>query len=286
MKNTPNTNKISDIVAQLKGVDEFKEMLQRLETLRLKKEENATLDIKLPNQLWIARRGGGISTCVNILAEYLHESKLMNFTGNVKCLDFTPNYVPSQHPFREDTKLQSAITHAAGFNRYFRGVVSIELNSWINHTDEQHFNTFLEYIKSINDKILVIFYIHTNEEKNVETVESALCSSLLCETIYLSFPNADDLVELIDSSLLQSCNLQLADDAKMLIKSSIETMKTGNHFNGFKTIKQMVDNIAYKHGTTSSTKDTTITAKMISEFSNDSKYIKRIVGVQRMSIGF
>jgi hypothetical protein len=271
---------------QLQGADDFKATVERLRRFKQNKDKYSLSGIELPNYLWVAKRGGGISTCLNRFTEYLHASRIIEFTGIVKFFEYKLGYIAPDFFFSELTRLNNTISEIAGHYRYFRGIACINIDEWAQHTNETYFLKFLDFIASNNDKVLTVLYVHTGNKRVVEGIESSLASHIRFETVWLRFPEADELVGYIEGKYFGKRGFHFADDAKQLLTESIKTIINGKNFNGFITIKQLSNDILYSLFT-SDISENEITAAMLSAFSKDSNYIKRIKSfVGTSSIGF
>ena len=280
-------DKCFDTIMELQGADEFKGIVQRLRTFQQNKEKYSVQDITLPNYLWSAKRGGGISTCITMFSEYLYNAKITEFTGIVKYFEYKLAYIAPDLFFSELTRLNNTISEIAGHHRYFRGLACINIDDWIEHTNEKYFYKFLDYIASKNEKILTILYVHSNSKRVIESIESSLSSRIRYETISLRFPDANELIKFIESKYFVKRGFNLTDDAKLLLIDTIEVLTNGKHFNGFTTIKQLANDILFNL-LTSNINDNNISAEMISSFTKDSLYVKRIKTLTSASniIGF
>ena len=280
-------NKCFDDIMTLQGIDEFKAMVQRLRKFQHNKEKYSMSDVTLPNYLWIAQRGGGISTCIDVFAEYLYYERIIEFTGIDKYFECKLAYISPEAFFSELVRLNNTISEIAGRHRYFRGLVCINIDEWVEHTDESHFYQFLDYIASSNDKVLAILYVHTTNKRIVRKIESSLSSHIRFETVQLRFPKVNELVEFIETKYFIRHGFCLAADARMLLKDSILRMVQGEHFNGFITIKQMANDILFSL-LESSIGSFEISAGMLLNFHKESTYVKRIMalGGSDRTIGF
>jgi len=262
-------------IMELQGVDEFKTMVQRLRTFQQNKEKYSISDVTLPNYLWVAIRGGGVSTCIKSLTVYLYTAKIMEFTGNVKYFEYKLAYIAPDEFFSELTRLNNTISEIAGHHRYFKGIACINIDEWIHHTNETHFYKFLDYLASNNNKILVILYVHDHNKRIVESIESSLSSHIRFESVWFRFPNPKELIEFIESKYFKKKKFYLTNDARLLLMDSIEKLINGKNFNGFTTIKQLANDILYSL-LTSNINGYEITADMLTGFNRDSAYVKRI----------
>jgi len=287
MTKQQNADNCFNAIMELQGVDEFKSMVQRLCTFKQNKEKYLITDITLPNYLWSAKRGGGITTCINAFTEYLYNAKIMEFTGIVKYFEYKLAYIAQNSFFSELTRLNNTISEIAGHHRYFRGLACINIDDWIEHTNEKNFYKFLDYIASKNDKLLAILYVYTEDKRILDSIASSLSSRIRFESLSLRFPNADELIEFIEARYFKKRGFYLTNEANLLLVDSIEEIINGKHFNGFSTIKQLTNDILYSLLTTNIS-GYEISAEMLSGFSRESTYVKRMrtfVGAGK-TIGF
>jgi len=282
-----NADKCFEAIMSIHGEDDYKAMAKRLRKFQQNSEKFAVSGVTLPNYLWIAKRGGGVSTRVNALAEYLYEAQLVAFSGKFKFFEFRLGYDRPNEAFSELTRLNNVILEVAGRHRYFRGIACINIDEWLEHTDEPHFSTFLDFLAANNDKVMVVFNIHTTNKRIIESAESVISSYLRLETVRLKFPRTAVLLEIIEQKYIAQHGFSFTEDAKQLLSESIREISNGKHFHGFITIRQLANDILYSI-LTSDLKGVMISADMLSEFAKNSAYVKRIkafVGVPNV-IGF
>ena len=264
-----------DAIMQLQGVEEFKEAVRRVRKFQENKERYAVLDARLPNYLWLARRGGGITTCANAFAEYLSAAKTIEFSGIVKYFKFIPAYTPPEAYFSELARLNNTLTEIAGHHRHFKGIACIIIDDWLEHAHEVHFKNLLYFCESIGDRVMTIFCAHTYDKRTVETVESTITSYMRCETVSLRFPDVGELITFIEEKYFAKHRFALAEDARTLLTESVAEIVTGRNFNGFKTIRQLASDIIYGL-LASEVGGDAISADRLCRFSKDSAYIRRI----------
>ena len=277
-----------DTIMDLKCADEFKEMITRLHVLIKNKTAYSLNGLSLPNYLWVAKRGGGMTTMIKIFAEYLYAARAIEFCGKEKSFEFKLKYIAPGSYFSELIRLDQTIASNAGHNRFYKGIVCINIDEWIEHSKEEHFELLLDYISDNKDKLLVVFCIQTDDKKHVETVASMISSHMRIETLALSFPEATDLVDLIESKYINSRRFFLSEKAKALLHETIEELSGSDHFGGFKTISRLAEDIMHDVLSTGLGVSTTITTEMLSRYRKDSTYVQRAVtrSGKRAVIGF
>jgi len=264
-----------DAIMQLQGAEEFKQLVQRVRKFQENKVKYSVPDARLPNYLWFARRGGGITTCVTAFSEYLHAAKIIEFSGIVKYFKFIPAHTAPHAYFSELTRLNNTLTEIAGHHRHFKGIACIILDDWLEYTTEIHFNNLLYFCASISDQVVTVFCAHTDNRREMEAVESAIMSYMRCETVSLRFPGTGELVKFIEEKYFAKHHFCFTEEARSLLAESIAEITTGRYFAGFKTIHHLASDII--HGLlTSDLNGGEITAEMLREFFKDSAYMKRL----------
>ena len=276
----------NDIIA-LEGVDELKEAALRLFQFHQNKNKYSVSEASLPNYLWVAKRGGGVTTCLNAFVELLYATGLIEFNGIVKYFEFIPAYLPPNVYFSELTRLNNTISEIAGHHRYFKGVACIIIDEWLENLGESNFCNLLDYIENKNDKILFIFCTHTDNKRTIESIESSLSAYLRFDKVELRFPGTGELLKYIEAKYFAKHGFSFTKDALSLLSETIDDISTGKHFNGFKTITQMTDDILYDL-LSSDSMSRNITAEMLSKFAKNSAYTTRIKSSsdRSISIGF
>ena len=276
-------------IMNLHAVEEFKETIRNLEKFRVNKEKFGVNDVALPNYLWVFNRGGGITTCVSAFADYLYESKIMEFKGKIKYFEFIPNFIPPDQPSEDITDLNNIISDSAGYHIHFQGIACIILDNWIGYTNEhnKHLLELLDFLENKSQQILSIFCIHTQNPSHIEMIETVISRYLRFETKRFRFPTTPELITFLDNTYLHKNRFTLSDDAKDLLTETINNVVSGENFNGFVTIKQLGNEILYRV-LSNEIEGFEITAKLLSAFHKNSEFINSLkkIDKSRKTIGF
>lgn len=282
-------NKYYDEIMQLKEAEEFKAIIRRWhilsENLRTKPMNAPVL---LPDMLWIARSGVGKTNLLELMSEYLASQKnLMEFYGDVKFFEFYLNYCSPNTSFTELSRLMDEIQNAAGFRSEYRGVVYINICEWLDHFEEKHFVSFMEYLSTYSDKWLVVLGIYPAKKEKIQKLKTFVSMYLRIETVTLTFPKTEDLFVFIEDSL-NEYGLSLEADGKKMLFDTIEKMRNSKYFDGYRTIVMLCQDIVYDFFSKESVEDLSLDAEMLSKFSVDSEYITNMIAnYERISrIGF
>lgn len=166
--------------------------------------------------------------------------------------------------------------NAAGFRNEFKGIVHIDINEWLDHFEEKHFVSLMEYLSSNSDKWLIVLSVYSDKKDKIHNLNAFLSMYLRIEKITLSFPKTEDLFEFIED-MLNQYGLTLKDDAKKLLFDTIEKLRNNKYFDGFKTIIMLCQDIVYDVFSNENVEELSLGANMLSKFSADSDYIKNMV---------
>lgn len=268
-------NKYYDEIMQLKGADEFKDIIRKWQNLSDNMNEHPSNEpVLLPDMLWVAKSGSGKTRMLSLLSDYLYSAEnLMDFYGDVKYFEFLLSYCDPAKPFTELNRLVDEVSNAAGFRNEFKGIMFIDIDEWKQHFEEKHFISFMEFLSSGSDNWMIILSIDSDKDEDTHNLEAFISMFLRIEKISILPPSAEDLFHYLESGLFKY-GLTLADDAKELLFATIEKLRSNKYFDGFKSIKMLYQDIVYT--IFSVKKVDSLTAAMLSEFSADSDYIKRI----------
>jgi hypothetical protein len=216
IKNDMTRDECYDAIMGLQGAEAFKRLAARLHTLTENKAARS-IDMPVPNLLWIAGRGAGVSTCLTLFAEYLAATQIITFRGDVKSFEYKLKYTAPHMPFFELDRLHTAISENAGHRSDYCGLICIDINDWKKHVNEVHFLKFLDYIANAGGKILTIFCVNTDDESVIESVEAALASCVRVETLRIQMPEAGELVTLAEDKYMVPNGFRFTKNARKLL---------------------------------------------------------------------
>ncbi len=273
-----SVNQYYEKIMALKEADEFKRVINRWQILSENIKKYPTdAPIILPDMLWIAKSGVGKTNLLRLMSEYIYSQKnLMEFYGDVKFFEFLLNYCSPGEPFTELQRLSDEVNNAAGFRNEFKGIVHININEWVEHFEEKHFISLMEYLSSNSDKWLIVLTAYSEDSKALHNLNAFLSMYLRIERIKLSLPKTEELFEYIESNL-NEYGLKIEEDAKKLLYATIEKIRRNKYFDGYKSIKMLCQDIVYSIFSNGELKNYTLTADSLIEFAEDSDYVKRTV---------
>jgi len=231
-------------IMKLSGADEFKDMIKRFSAY-YKNNNNSISGLDIPNLLCVIRKGGGFTTLAEHFAEYLYLLDSMEFCGTAKFVEFGPEYVHPDNVNTELPLLNGTITAHAGYNRYYKGLVCINMDEWQHHAGEAHIRIILDYLADNRNKWLTVFFTHIDKEDTIKEFETAIAQRMNVETLKISFPETSVLTKNIEISLLENNGITLTKGAKALMSYTIEELSGTEGFLGFQSVKQLEDSVVF-----------------------------------------
>ncbi len=282
-------NRVYQEIMELKEAEELKNVIKRWHILSENiRTKPVNLPILLPDMLWVARSGVGKTRLLRLMSEYLYcQKNLMEFYGDVKFFEFYLNYCSPEEHFSELERLMEEVENAAGFRNEYKGVIYIDIGEWLEHYEEKHFVSFMEYLSANSDNWLVVLSVSSNSQNKIHNFNAFLSMYLRIEKITISFPKTEDLFDSIEERLKQY-DLILEEDAKQLLFKTIEKLRKNRYFDGFKTIKMLCQDIIYDVFSNGTVDKLSLDANMISKFSSEGEYVNRMIAnIERVNqIGF
>lgn len=239
------------------------------------KPEN--MPIIIPDMVWKTPAGIGKTHLINIISEFLYSHKnIMDFYGDVKYFEFYLEYCSPNEYFSEIQRLMNEVSVASGFRNEYRGIIHIDVSEWVSKSKEKHFRTFLEYLSQNSDNWLIIISIPLMKDESTKEIEAIINSYLRIDTIILDMPSSDKIVD-ICCEYFSKYEIKLLEDARLLIKSTIDKLKENKYFDGFKTVQMLCQDIVYYIYSHNDLVKKPICAVDLMEFSSESNYTAFVI---------
>ena len=232
-------------IMALYGLDEMKSIIKKWNHVSRHLEHASDLPIVLPNLLWMTKPGIGKSYFIRLLAEFLHASKLMSFYGTVKHLEFSLGYCPDDSDFSELRRLMRELEGATGYRGMFKGVLSIDLNQWIDHFDSLHFARLMAFLSGMDNALCILFVLENSSDATAQELESVLAQYVRIEKVQSNYPSVSEMIFYVEN-WLSRYNFSLNEKARELLMESVETLRENTHFDGFKTLNLMCEDIVFE----------------------------------------
>lgn len=279
-----------DAIMALQGVDDFKGEMKRLHTFFANENRRAIRRIPLPSYLFAIQRGGGMTTLLRAFADYLYEAEAADFSGAVKAFEFKVGYLPPEAPFPELARLQRCITAYAGHNRFYKGVICLNIDEWLGHANEDHFTQLLNYIDRIKEHLILCFCVHETHRERIKPVEAALLSRLRVEVLLPRFPDTIELVRMVEYRA-RNFDYSFSESGRALVHESLDMLSHSRDFHGFRTVEKLIDEILFLIMTSEDKAilagERKITAETLAELKEKLRYIEQVKAQNaKNAIGF
>lgn len=278
-------NKYYDEIVNMKISKNFVPVLNAWQRLS-ENIKNHPIDypVIIPDMLWVAKSGIGRTSLLKLVSEYLYaQGNIMEFYGEVKFFEFLLDYCPPQSEFHELERLMNEVEHAAGFRSEYKGIVCVDVEQWLNHCEEKHFISLMEYLSSNSDKWLIIFSVSDTEMESINHLEAILSMYTRIERVEFYLPQTSELFDYVDDFMYRY-GFTLQPDAKQLLIEAVDVLRESKYFDGFKTLKMICSDIIYDLYSRENFDGYTVTAEMLTDFSKDSEYIRRTI-INREKVG-
>jgi hypothetical protein len=219
---------------QLCGAENFKASLAATE-----KSE----PVRSPHFLWLVKRGGGVTTMLDMLAQALEESRGLEFCGDVRFIEFSVDYIPPESFLSELKRLNDAMMRSVGRRHEFKGILCVNLDNWVGHENEGHFETLLDFLAYKQDKLMLVFTLHSANKATAKKFEAAVAMKMCIETVEIDFPKPDKLASHIEEHYIKPQGFAFSSGAQELVAKYIDKISASERFAGFKTAKRLTENI-------------------------------------------
>lgn len=241
----------------------------------------------IPNCLVSAQSGTGITRILGLLAQFLNDAGLVEFIGDVKYFEFVLNRSDNHEVFTSFARLVENIRSAAGFRGHFKGIARIDISEWIDWLDDVRFHRFLEYASDNSQNILFIFSVPVIEDKKTDEIETTLASYLRIRRLKLCFPDKNELFQYVIERL-KRYGFLLEPSAEEMMFKTIANVRELECFDGYKTLKNLTDEIIYEKCSHYLLKDNIISEADLNLFTPDGNWIRQLTqnNETRTKLGF
>ena len=283
------SSQILERIEQLRGMEEFKGLAQRLQRVALNKRNLPTSRIQLPNYLFIEAPGCGVTTHIRLITELLHELRLTPFEGDRKYFE----WVLDADAFERNgsfERLLDEITVMAGFHSDFKGVIGLEIEAWQNRSDRQGFTRLLDLAGDCLGQIVFIFTVQMQESGDPVELIRRLSAEMPLEVVHCPLPSSDDMALYLSDFLLRR-RFRVEMSTVEEFKRIMPQLMAAKAFDGLQTLDNLANEIVYHYCATADRSDSAmIHAEDVKFISEPGGYIDRLTSKasnrKRKPIGF
>ncbi|MBR5420994.1 MAG: hypothetical protein IK115_07610 [Lachnospiraceae bacterium] len=272
------TNAYYREIMSLHGLEDFKEVIEQWQRL----SENITKfhakqKLVLPNMLWATDNGLNREHLLALLTNFMYSSgNLLDFYGNVRCLEYFMDYVPADKECHEIEKIGEKIRDAAGFRSEYRGLLSVDVSEWTGHFEDAHFIDIMKYLATMDEDICYIFQIPNYNPQAVQQLTQLLVLFFRIQPIQMNLPDSEELCNYIRGEI-SDFGLNLDQEAEAMIIAAVNRLREDQYFAGYEMLDRLASDIVYSVYTSTPPYDGIVTKGMISAFAPDGFYVSELI---------
>lgn len=243
-------------IEQLRGMDEFKALAQRLQRVAENKRKLPMSTIQLPNYLFIEAPGCGVTTHIRMITDLLVELRLIPFAGDRKFFEWALDS-EAFGPDGSFPRLLDEISIMAGFHSSFKGVIGVEIEAWQNHSGHDGFTRLLNLAEDTLGQILFIFTARMQQDGDPVDLIRRLSMEMPLEVIHFPLPSSDDMA-LYLSDFLRRRRFRVALPTLEEFKRVMPQLMAAKAFDGFPTLENLAAEIVYRYCASADRSDSTL----------------------------
>ncbi|MBR4082454.1 MAG: hypothetical protein IKK21_11780 [Clostridia bacterium] len=265
----------------LPGMEEFKSLCRRLQLEADNARGRLHGRLPLPNLIFAAAPGCGITLHIRLLTELLKSLRLLSFTGEEECFE----WVLGEGDKSFDLFLRR-VKSAGGFYGQFRGVIGLDVSELVNEeSDFPALERLMEYVDARQGKIVFVFVVPDDTPPRILRRLTARFASISpVEVIHMPFPTEEAKSYL--TLQLASRGYKIAPSAHALLEDAVRKLSATDRFEGYQTLLNLTEEIVW-HKLSRPSANTIITADDLAFiFAADGYYSQFSSSHRRRIVGF
>ena len=272
-------------IQQIIGMDEFKQLAERLQQVAENRKRLHGVEISLPNYIFVTDPGCGITTHLRQLTRLLQENNLFRFAGEQPFFEWM---LKKSDPNWTIEHLVDRINVMAGFHNKFMGVIGLELDVWSeSEIKSSAFQRLLDLIDSKKDLILFVLILPAKSENSSDDMINAVRSNSPVEIIHFHTPTSEQLAEYLKNFMTRK-GFSISNQAYRELPAILDRLRAMSGFDGLSTISNLADEIIYHICSSNRINDTTILKDDLDFITREGGYLSRLAkkkDVRRIGFG-
>ena len=236
-------------IRQLRGMDEFKALAERLMHVAENKARHPMSRIQLPNYLFIEAPGCGVTTHIRMLTDLLYELNLTPFEGERRCFE----WVLDRNAFSDEAsvsgnafdQLLKEMLAMAGFHESFCGVIGLEMDDWQRCANSRELTRLFDLVDDRMGQIVFVFVVQQQENGDPDALIHRISAEMPLEVVHCPLPSADDMAQYL-ADFLRRRHFSVAPGTAEAIRAFIPALMKTDVFDGFQTLDNLADEIVYR----------------------------------------
>lgn len=236
-----NANLSMERIRNLPGMEEFKSFCTRLQIAARNKALHHLGPIPLPNLVFAAAPGSGVTMHIRLLTGLLKELQLLNFVGEEECFEWALG-----NENEDFDKFLRRVRQAGGFYGYFHGVIGLDISRMLkNKSRIPSMDRIREYMEARQGRILFILIVpDTLSEPLLQQLMARFASITPAELIHMPFPY--DEVQHYVAQQLRRRGFTVTEEADALLSDSLSHFVRSPQFEGYQTLINLTEEILWR----------------------------------------
>ena len=272
-------------IQQIIGMDEFKQLADRLQQVAENRKRLHGVEISLPNYIFVTDPGCGITTHLRQLTRLLQENNLFRFAGEQPFFEWM---LKRSDPNWTIEHLVDRINVMAGFHNKFMGVIGLELDVWSeSEVKGGAFQRLLDLIDSKKDLVLFVLILPAKSDDSPEEMINAIRSTSPVEIIHFHTPTSEQLAEYL-KNFVNRKGFSVSNQAYRELPAILDRLRNSPGFDGLSTISNLADEIIYHNCSSGRVNEATILKDDLDFITKDDGYLSRLAkkkDVRRIGFG-
>lgn len=228
-------------IRRMDGAEEMKAFAERLYEAA-NNRSRLLKHFSPPNLLLLANEGAGVTHCLNLLTELLHELLPVSaFVGEEDLFEWCIE--DDEDSFRQ---LLLRVRQAGGFYGQYRGVIGLDMRPMLaEETRLPEMRRLMTFVREQKD-IIFVFVAPQNMTPGLrKALESELAACTMLETVELHMPGREAAAAYLLEQLYQRGFLA-GSEVSEAAQNAAEQMIAGKRFAGFHSLDTMVAEVAWR----------------------------------------
>lgn len=233
-------NEILREIDQLPGMDEFKALCKRIHTAADNAGRLLPGKAPLPNLIFSAAPGCGVTLHIRLLSELLGSLRLLQFTGEEEFFEWSLGNGP-----HAVDRLLLRVKAASGFYGQFRGVIGLDISDAIRHGDTlPDTERLMEFVNANQGRIVFVFVVPDHvSSRTLRELLGCFASITPAEVIHMPFPTGE--AKSFVARKLKERGFRLTKKAAARLEEAVTQMSTSKEFEGYRTLDNLADAIIW-----------------------------------------
>lgn len=280
-----NTEEVLARVEQLPGMEDFKDLCARLRMAAENITRQQLRSVPLPNLIFAAAPGCGITLHIGLLTELLKSLRLLDFAGEEEYFEWA--LADDEKDF---DRFLLRVRQAAGFYGQFHGVIGLDISAMLEDRDQlPDMARLMEYMEARQGKIVFVLIVsdHTSES-TLRQLLGLFASITPAELVRMPFPYRE--AQAYITGQLQRKGFSVSPDAQEILADTVVRLSGTDAFEGYQTLQNLAEEIIWRKISAGTMDNAQITGGDLRFIQAEDGYVSRLNAyahrIHKRKVGF